>query len=100
MLARRRPAEPWGERSAARRSLALPVVLVKCSSILRVLAKQIAGRKFFPGAGMDAVHIGHHFLQSHTFREAQRPAAKYREAGSEDHAVIRVFRRGHNLFFE
>src|SRR3954465_1055330 len=76
-----------GRTVAARRSLALPV-LVKCSSVLGVLAKQIARRKFVPGTGMNPIHVRHDFLEADAFRITQRPSSKDRKARPENHAVV------------
>src|SRR3954471_6074509 len=61
-----------GGTVAARRGLALS--LVKCSFVLGVLAKQIARREFFPGTGMNPIHVSHHFLEADAFRISQRPS--------------------------
>src|ERR1700686_5470503 len=99
MLVGRRSAEPSGI-SAARRSLALPVVSIKCSPILRVLPKQIAGREFLAGPRVNSIHLGHEFFQTIVFRVTQWAAAKSRKPGAEDHAVIGVFRCCDHLLFQ
>jgi len=65
-----------------------------------MLAKQITGGEFLAGTGMDAVHVGYHFLQTDAFSIAQGTAAINRKAGPEHHSVIGVLRRGDDLFFE
>src|SRR5437868_15307591 len=100
MWAGRYSAEPWGEPSAARASPALPVVFVECSAVLGMVAKQIARRKLLAGAGMDPIQVGYDLLQADAFGITQRASSKNREAGAENHPVVRVFRGGDDFFFE
>ncbi|MDQ3546113.1 MAG: hypothetical protein M3429_06300, partial [Verrucomicrobiota bacterium] len=61
-----------------------------------MLPKQSAGLEFAPelAAGRDQ------FRGADVISKTERPAAQGREAGTEDHPVIGVLGRGHDLFFE
>src|SRR6266404_5878993 len=74
-------------------------VFIKRGSIARMLFQKCAWRKLFI-ALREPFHFIGNFLQTKMVGEPKRPAAKRREAGSQNHSVVGVFRRLNHVFFQ
>src|SRR5207245_5489623 len=73
-------------------------VFIKLGSVTRVLFQKFAWRKLLI-ALREPFHFIGNFLQTEMVGKPKRPAPKRREAGSQNHSVIGIFRRLDHYFF-